>query len=115
MSKKNSIVISLVVLIVILASAVIFSGSRITVARCIVADSRTVFMVYGDIPIQLNGVSVKDYQTGDKLFIVHASTYAESYPEQTAAKFVFKISGGTESDVSEKAMNILRELKYIDK
>lgn len=114
MDKKYTIVFSIIIIVIVLLASLFFSGNDITVARCIITENGELFMVDGERPVILNGCSKKDYKTGDKLFIIHSTAYAESYPEQTAAKLVFKISDGTEQDVNQKALDILKELNYFD-
>ena len=115
MKKKGFMIaisiISAIVLLFIIAITVIFiSGNQITTARCIVTDSGILFMVYDDRPVQLNYGKDADFQTGDKLLIIHQSAFAESYPEQTKAYLIVRIGSGSADDIPENAWNILREV-----
>lgn len=90
-------------------AVVIFSGNQLTVARCIITENGSLYMVYDDRPVQLNYTGDKDYETGDKLLIVHRSAFAESYPEQTRAYFITKIGSGSLEDIPQKALDVLIE------
>lgn len=67
-------------------------------------------MVYDDRPVELHYDKDTDYQTGDKLLIIHKSAFAESYPEQTRAFFIIRIGNGTKDDIPENVWNSLIEL-----
>jgi hypothetical protein len=109
--KKRSLIIALavVVVIIIAVSIIAFGGRDITVARCVVTDNESLFMVYDGRPIHLSYGGKKNFATGDKLLIVHQSAFAESYPEQTRAYFIVKIGSGSEDDIPEKVFDVLIE------
>jgi len=104
------IIIAAVLALALLGIAVLFlSGNQITVARCIVTENGGLYMVYDERPVRISAGEDKNYQTGDKLFIVHASAFAESYPEQARTVFVMKIGSGTKEDIPQKALDVLTE------
>ena len=106
--KKWLISVAIIVAILILAVVVIFlGGNQFTVARCVVTDNDSLYMVYEGRPIHLTYDKDTDYQTGDKLLILHQSAFAESYPEQTRAYFVVKIGSGSKDDIPQKAFDAL--------
>ena len=108
--KIAVIIIAAVLALALLGLAVLFlSGNQITVARCIVTENGGLYMVYDERPVRISAGEDKDYQTGDKLLIVHASAFAESYPEQARAVFVMKIGSGTKADIPQKALEVLTE------
>ena len=108
--KKWSILTVIIIALLVLTVAVMFlGGNQITVARCIVTDNDSLYMVYENRPVHLAYVKDNNYQTGDKLFIVHQSAFAESYPEQTRAYFVMKIGSGSKDDIPQKAIDALIE------
>ncbi len=116
MKRKKVIIITLISLaavIVIIFAAILFSGNEFTVTRCIVTENDSLFMVYGGRPIQLSGLKDKDFDTGDKLLILHASAFAESYPEQARAAFAIRLAKGDRSDVPDTPIDTLTELGYI--
>ena len=112
---KKSTKIILIVIIAVLALALLglvmlfLSGNQITVARCIVTENDSLYMVYDERPVRISAGEDKNYQTGDKLLIVHASAFAESYPEQARTVFVMKIGSGTKEDIPQKALDVLTE------
>lgn len=118
--KKKGLIITLSVigavisLALIVFAVVIFSGNQITVARCIVTENGSLYMVYDDRPIHLNSDKDTDYETGDKLLILHQSAFAESYPEQTRASFIMKLSSGSLGDIPQKALDVLTETGNFD-
>ncbi len=101
--------VSIFAVIVLVFSCVLFSGNQFTIARCIVTDNDSLYMVYNDRPVHLIYNKDTDYQTGDKLLIVHQSAFAESCPEQTRAYFVMKIGSGSKNDIPQKAFDVLIE------
>ena len=109
MKNKNWLIpVGIIAAILVFAVASVFlSGNQFTVAKCIVTDNDSLYMVYEDRPIRLTYDKDTDYQTGDKLLIFHQSAFAESYPEQTRAYFVMKIGSGTEDDIPQKAFEVL--------
>ncbi len=109
-NKKWFIPVIIIVSILLLGVAgVYFSGNQITVARCIISDNNRVYMVYDDRPVGLAYGKDTDYQTGDKLLIIHKSAFAESYPESTRAYLMIKIASGSKDDVPQKALGVLIE------
>ena len=108
--KIAVIIIAAVLALALVGLAIIFlSGNQITVARCIVTENGSLYMVYDERPVRISAGEDRDYQTGDKLLIVHASAFAESYPEQARAMFVMKIGSGTKEDIPQKALDVLIE------
>ena len=108
--KTAVIIIAAVLALAVLGLAVLFlSGNQITVARCIVTENDSFYMVYDERPVRISAGEDKNYQTGDKLLIVHASAFAESYPEQARTVFVMKIGSGTKEDIPQKALDVLTE------
>ena len=108
--KIAVIIIAAVLALAVVGLAIIFlSGNQITVARCIVTENGGLYMVYDERPVRISAGEDRDYQTGDKLLIVHATAFAESYPEQARTVFVMKIGSGTEDDIPQKALDVLIE------
>ena len=104
------IIIAAVLALALVGLAIIFlSGNQITVARCIVTENGSLYMVYDERPVRISAGEDRDYQTGDKLLIIHANAFAESYPEQARAVFVMKIGSGTKEDIPQKALDVLTE------
>lgn len=114
MKKKGliitlSIIGAIVALALIVLAVVIVSGNQFTVARCIVTENGSLYMVNDERPVRISVGEDRDYQTGDKLLIVHANTIADSYPEQARAVFIMKIGSGTKEDIPQKAFDVLIE------
>lgn len=108
--KIALIIIAAVLALALVGLAIIFlSGNQITVARCIVTENGSLYMVYDERPVRISAGEDRDYQTGDKLLIIHANAFAESYPEQARAVFVMKIGSGTKEDIPQKALDVLTE------
>ena len=108
--KITAIVLGAVLAIAFISLAIIFlSGNQFTVARCIVTENGSLYMVYDESPVKLSYDGDKDYKTGDKLLIVHKSAFAESYPEQTRTYFVMKLGSGSLEDIPQKALDVLIE------
>lgn len=111
MGKKKLVITLLIAEIILLLGLAVlfFSGNQITVARCIVTDNGSVYMVYDDRPVHLSYEEDANCQTGDKLLIVHASAFAESYPEQVRTLLIIKVGSGSEEDIPQKAFDVLIE------
>lgn len=108
--KIAVIIIAAVLVFALVGLVIIFlSGNQITVARCIVTENGSLYMVYDERPVRISAGEDRDYQTGDKLLIIHATAFAESYPEQARAVFVMKIGSGTKDDIPQKALDVLTE------
>ena len=108
--KITAIIIATVLALALLGLVVLFlSGNQITVARCIVTENGGLYMVYDERPVRISAGEDKDFQTGDKLLVVHASAFAESHPEQARTIFVMKIGSGTKDDIPQKAFDVLIE------
>ena len=108
--KIAVIIIAAVLALALVGVAIIFlSGNQITVARCIFTENGSLYMVYDERPVRISAGEDREYQTGDKLLIVHATAFAESYPEQARAVFVMKIGSGTKEDIPQKALDVLTE------
>ena len=113
-AKKLCLIFGIVLLFV---SASIFAffyfgGVRVAVAPCIVSENGSLFMEYYGRPVRLNGNFRGEFETGDKILVLCQSAFAESYPEQTRAHFVFCLSKGTET-VSQRVLDSLSELGYL--
>ena len=107
--QRAGIVAGILVLLCIVGiGAIYLSGNQFTVAPCIVTTNGQLFMVYEDRPVALNQ-NAKNYQTGDILLILHASAFAESYPEQAGTHLVMKLASGTKADIPQKALDVLTE------
>lgn len=114
MNKKGiiitlSIIGAIVALALIVFAVVFFSGNQFTVARCIVTENGSLYMVYDDRPIHLSYNKDTDYENGDKLLILHQSAFAESDPEQTRAYCIMKLGSGSIEDIPQKAIDKLIE------
>ncbi len=112
---KKGVKVAVIIIAAVLAlallglTALFLSGNQITVARCIVTENGGLYMVYDERPVRISAGEDKDFQTGDKLLVVHASAFAESYPEQARTIFVMKIGSGTTDDIPQKALDVLTE------
>lgn len=112
---KKSVRIAVIVIVAVLALALFgfailfLSGNQMTIARCIVTENGGLYMVYDESPVRISAGEDKNYQTGDKLLVVHANAFAESYPEQARTVFVMKIGSGTKEDIPQKALDVLVE------
>lgn len=116
MKKKGliltlSIIGAILLIFAITLAIVFFSGNNITIARCVVTDGGTLYMIYGERPVRLNTDKETDYKTGDKLLIVHSAAFDESYPERTRAILIVKIGSGSGKNVPQKIFDALDGLR----
>ena len=85
------------------------SGFTVSTGRCLMAEPTNCFMLIDDRPVKLNHKGKINFQTGDKLLVLHQNVYAESYPEQTRAYLILKTGSGTKNLVPKKEQKILIE------
>ena len=104
--------ISLAVLILAAAAAMIIQGKTVTVARCIVTENGAVLMVHGGSPVRLHGETPDGIYTGDLLFILRDGAIAQSYPGQTGSYFAVKLIKGDSSNVPADIIGSLESLGY---
>ena len=110
--RTGAVVIALTaVLAVALGAYLVVGGNQLTVARCVVTDSGTVYMVYGGRPVQLTSLGgyASRYRTGDTLLILHANAFADSYPEQVRTTVAVRIGRGSRADIPASVIGTLTE------
>ena len=83
------------------------SGFTVSTGRCLMAEPTNCFMLIDDRPVRLNHKGKINFQTGDKLLVLHQNVYAESYPEQTRAYLILKTGSGSQDDVPQAAKDAL--------
>ncbi len=88
----------------------------LSVGRCIVSNGRYI-LVSGNSPIVMSNRTTDSelfgkLTSGDKILVIHGGV-AESYPGQTGAYAVFKLSSGTLGDISDSLLEQLRELGWM--
>lgn len=112
--KKKIFCIALAASLLVAAGGLclLLSGNEFTVARCIVTDGGGVYMVHHDCPVLLTSLGDRDFQTGDKLLVLHANVFADSYPQQARTVFILRIGRGSRADIPESALKIFTELEY---
>ena len=112
--KKLAVILGAIALLVLILVGVwSTSGIQVSKVRCVVADNGTLFMVYENRPVVLNGIKEHEFQTGDMLLVCHAGAFAESYPEQVKAYKAIRLKQGTKEDVPKEVLDILIEMDYL--
>ncbi len=100
MKNKIFLVIVLILIIAIISAlAIMFDGKSFATVRCVVTEGGTLCMVYNNRLVVLNYNGKTHLTTGDKIFVVFNSAFAESYPEQTKASIIIKLSDGDPFDI----------------
>ncbi len=103
--KNKKVLIALVLtaviigIMAILLVSIFASGNNMAIVRCYVSESGAVYMVYHGRLVGINYVGKDTLSTGDNLFVIFNTAFAESYPERTQAKLVIKLSDGALDDV----------------
>ena len=115
MKKRSKIIIVIVIAVLILPIGILLSGNKLTVARCVVTENDSMYMVYYGRPVHLSYKADVDYNTGDKLLILHQSAFAESYPEQTVAYFTVRVGRGSMNTGRKTAVKFLDKLHHPEK
>ncbi len=81
--------------------------------RCYVSEGGSVYMLYHDRLVKLNYKSEIELDTGDEIFVIFRSSFAESFPEQTKAHFIIKVADGTRQDLVIEDENYLKQLEKL--
>ncbi len=122
MKNKNVVISVICIMSALLLAAlslvgIFVSGSNMATVRCVVTDSDSVYMVYHDRLVLLNYKGELDLDTGDKIFVIFNTAFAESYPEQTKAHMIIKVSDGDPEDISlsEEYRELIGELGFVIK
>ena len=110
--KKKIFCIALAAALLMVAAGlcILLSGNEFTVARCVVTEGGGVYMVYDGRPVLLCGANGANYGTGDRLWILHATAFAESDPEQVRTVFALRIGDGERADIPASVIEILTDL-----
>ena len=108
--RAGAVAAAVLVLTAAGAVTLLLSGNEWTVARCVVTEAGSVYMVYDGRPVLLTSLGERDYRTGDQLLILHASAFAESYPEQVRTVLTIRIGRGSRADIPADVMGILTGL-----
>lgn len=114
MKKWHSVLIVLVCILAIVAITLSLLPG-LTVGRCLTADNGSVMLIDGNSPIVLSGKDFlfRNLNTGDQILVVHDGV-AESFPAQTRAYLVIRLSDGTEADIPAEVVSQLTELGWIE-
>lgn len=109
----GGIIIFLVLSIYILLN----KGYGLSEGRYLEVKDGTAMLVRGNSPILLssqhNGDMFYNLDIGDKILVIHTGI-AESYPAQTGAIAVFKISNGTTEDIPQNVIDELIKLGWLE-
>ena len=120
--KKSKWLIPVIVIGVILVLMVAcfvymaVQGLGFSTGRYLEADNGSNMMVVYNSPnVMLNRTNrdiFKNLETGDKILVIHGAT-AESYPAQTGVYAIFKLGGGSISDIPQTVIDSLTELGWL--
>lgn len=121
--KKSKWLIPIIVLcaiLVVIATCLIYmivQGLGFSTGRYIETDNGSnIVVVYNSPDVMLNRTNrniFKNLKTGDKILVVHGAT-AESYPGQTGVYAIFKLGGGSISDIPQTVIDSLTELGWLN-
>jgi len=110
------IVAGIIILLVVSIYILLNKGYGLSEGRYLEAENGTAMLIRGNSPIVLssqhNGDMFYNLDIGDKILVIHTGI-AESYPAQTRAIAVFKISDGTIADIPQKVIKELVKLGWI--
>lgn len=111
------IVCLIIIIFIIIINVVISKGIGISVGRYLEAKNNTVMLIKKQSPIQMTNRTEKglynNLDVGDKILVIH-SGIEESYPARTGVYAVLKIGEGTIDDISEKVVDELTKLGWLD-
>ena len=120
--KKSKWLIPIIVLCAILfviATCLIYmivQDLGFSTGRYLEANNGSDIMVVDNSPnVMLNRTNrdiFKNLKTGDKILVIHGAT-AESYPGQTGVYAIFKLGGGSISDIPQAVIDSLTELGWL--
>jgi len=107
----------IIILFILSICILLNKGYGMSVGRYLEVKDGTAMFICENTPIRLSrqhhGDMFHDLNIGDKIFVIHKGI-AESYPAQTVAIAVYKISNGTTADIPQKVINELIKLGWID-
>lgn len=96
---------------------IILKGYGISVGRYLEAQDGTPMFVCESTPIRISDVKdrldLDKLNIGDKILVLHDGI-AESYPAQTGAYAVIRLSRGTEADIPQSVTDQLSQLGWLD-
>ena len=111
------IVCLIIIIFIIIINVVISKGIGISVGRYLEVKNNTVMLIKKQSPIQMTNRTEKglynNLDVGDKILVIH-SGIEESYPARTGVYAVLKIGEGTIDDISEKVVDELTKLGWLD-
>ena len=112
-------VIALGVILVLMVACFIYmavQGLGFSTGRYLEADNGSKMVVVDNSPkVMLNRTNrdiFKNLETGDKILVIHGAI-AESYPAQTGVYAIFKLDGGSISDIPQAVIDSLTELGWL--
>ena len=115
------IILFLVVAFFTFAAVMTYKGYGMSVGRALFArDGSCMIVVDENSPIIMRDRSDKTGKgelfeglvTGDRILVVHTGI-AESYPAQTGAYFIIKLSGGSIDDIPDKIIDELTQMGWL--
>lgn len=115
-TKKRRWIIPLVILVVLAAVAALWmSDKALSVGRFISGENGGCFIALDDRPVLVHYIGGANCGPGDRVLVIHRNVFAESWPEQTKGYFMVKLGEGTDTDIPESALEVLRESGYLPK
>nr|WP_304954891.1 hypothetical protein [uncultured Acetatifactor sp.] len=112
---RKRIVAILTALVCLLAAGLFLLGPiRFGTGTYIAADSPMILLDGGaGEPVVMWG-RTGNFQTGDRVLILHNGTMMLSYPAQMSVYFCIRLKKGDITDVPEEAMELLREMGWLE-
>lgn len=105
------------VLLIALTASLANRGYGLSRGRYLEAQNGASLLILDNSPIRMSDIRDKDLfsglDTGDEVLVFHDGI-AESYPGQTGAYALFKLSDGTVEDIPKTVTDTLAELGWVD-
>ncbi len=111
--RKRIVIVLLAAVCILVAGLFVLSPFRFGTGIYIAADSPMILLDNGSgEPVVMHGGS-RDYQTGDKVLILHNGTMMLSYPAQMSVYLCVRLKKGDARDVPQSVLDSLEEMGWL--
>ena len=111
------VIVAILLVCVLTVATLISKGYGASTGLYLESKDGAAILICNNSPIVMasnhNGDMFYDLEVGDRIFVIHTGI-EESYPGQTTARAVFKLSSGDAGDIPDAVINSLIELGWLD-
>ena len=111
------IIVAILLVCVLMVGTLISKGYGASTGLYLESKDGAAILICNNSPIVMasnhNGDMFYNLDVGDRIFVIHTGI-EESYPGQTTARAVFKLSSGNADDIPDAVIDSLIELGWLD-